>query len=692
MKKRVSLVGLLALALVLLAGGSALALVTPRTQSHSQAVDVLFEPESGYLYYKIYRHARTDDFNVDFQELCSVQVNASGDVVASSCASGDDSVENVQPDVNSSKYVVFKDRGDVQDYREYYYLVTQGPSSYANYSGNPEDYYIAAAFPPNQTRHGSYTEFTGACTGCHGLHSAQSSQKLLKGATVTDLCGTCHDGSVSKYDEVRGKVLMEGGKYAPAPAGPFGKQLADNLGTGFDPDSGYGWASSVHNVFRAGGPVWAYVYVAPGSGFRPAGQSSNQPSYGSGTDFSPIGWGSQFSCISCHEPHNRPQNFRLLRNDIADKASGAGDHGGNLKVRGLSETGTTTKGSELWPQAYSDHGSIDGSTVYISQTKFLSGTAKFCSQCHRAFYNRSIRMVDDRVLTSMFTVGSTPPADQPDIRTYFRELMKLYANGIPTQAQVNNHNTTYSSQWTKVKNACSTCHAIVAEVSDTTKSSNQDVVLTDTIFSPTRFVYIGWSTGNRMLDTGANAGLASVMGAGHRHPTEVAAHAVRISGKVIEQSTADPLGEIQVRVKPGPVNVGVPLEGRYSAPNSSSIIDLDYSTNKVVCLTCHMAHGSRTGVNDSENWVIWYTGDKWLESAYNQLNGVNGLLDADGDGTPDCADYNLNGTCDAGEFPVSQSTAGYWRNTSTTPAQGVSTVLARFSPFASVCYRCHSTK
>ncbi len=706
--RRTRLIASLGLAtlFVLAVAGSAAAKVVPKTQSHSQAVDVLFEPTlSGGGTYKVYRHQRTDDGNVDFQLLGSVTVDGAGNISSQSCnTDGPTCFEVVQPDVNSSKYVVFHDGNDagspVQDYREYYYLVTEN----VNFNIATDDitqYNVVSAFPPNQTRHGSYTEFTGACTGCHGLHSAQSNQKLLKGPTVADLCGICHDGSVSKYDVVRGKVLMENNNYAPEPAGPFGKQLIDdNAG---DPNAGYNWASSVHNIYRAGVNNWATVYFAPGTGFRP---NTNQPdvtkaTYGSGTDFSPIGWGNQLSCISCHEPHNKPMNFRLLRNDIADGANGDGTPAAPLAVRGLSETGVAPAGTALWPQAYSDFNSVVGGQVYISQTKFLANTAKFCSQCHRAFYNKSIRVVDDRVLTSMFNVANVSNTTvQGQIRAFFRDLNSLYATGVPTSSAVNallggaNH--------TAVTNNCSGCHRIVAETIEADGSASE-VVITNNANEAWK-VYVGWTTGNRNLDRGSGALLSSVMGKGHRHPTEVPAHRVRLSGKVIDlplnACSGPPVGpaeptycQKQIRVKPGPVNVGVPLEGRYAGDSTSIFTDFEYTNNAVVCLTCHMAHGSRTGVNDSARWTSWFVGDKYLESGYDNA-GLNGLIVNNSCSSGYAVDYNNDGdSTDPDEgCAAKNAVSGYWRNVATTPASGVSTVLARFAPMASVCFRCHSTQ
>lgn len=641
--KRLKLIiglGFVAISLLAIAG-SAFAQVKPRTQSSSGAVDVLFIPSGGNTHYQVYRHKRVNDYNVTFEYVGQVQVDANGDIVAQSVPGSGDSFITVQPDVNSSKYVVFQDRNDIVDWEEYYYLVTEG-TSYQNYDGLPENYLVVAAFPPNQTRHGSYTEFTGACTGCHGLHSAQSNEKLLKGPTASDLCGTCHDGTVSKYDEVRGRVQI-GSNWAPAPAGPFGAQLP-----GGDPENkGTAWASSVHNVYNSDQTqAHARVWQAPGSGFNNAATGNT----GSGTDFSQVGWNNWLSCISCHEPHNKFVNFRLLRNDINDKKTGDGDQpAGGIAIRGVSETGKVPAGDGLWPQAYTDFGSIVGGQVYISQTKFLANTARFCSQCHRAFYNEAVRTADDRVISKHIDSGLVNPGSgESAIRAYFNGLIGLGPAQNPP------------SPPTAVSSYCGTCHKIIYQ------NNNGETVITT---GPNWAVYLGWTTGNANLATGDGADMNNVMGAGHRHPTQVPARRILFSGKAIEGTFAPngyiTTGKIQPRVKPGPVNVGVPLElpsERQTNGLGDPTDPAGYAYYDVVCLTCHMAHGSRAGINDSSN--PWLPSDKKLESAY--LNG------------------DLNGTTGAIQHPVSM----YYRTSS---GSGVSSVLARFTPMASVCYRCHST-
>lgn len=742
--------------------------VSPKTQSGAGRVDTLFEPlDCEYAgtgvtactqTYRVFRNARADDRS--FTAVGTVTINVYGDtpweVASTSIVDAVyDSFTTVQPDINSSRYLVFRDRKDVTDYEEYHYLVTYADGSTADdirqpmpdqYGSTLASYVVMGAFPPNQTRHGSYTEFTGACTGCHGLHSARSQQKLLKGSTATDLCATCHDGTGSKYDEYRGMVHLVTSNpgasiFAPAPAGPFGNWMKAGI------DDNY--ASSAHPVYRADGAVTKAVYEAPGSGFRGSATGNT----GSGTDFSQVGWNNLLSCVSCHEPHNRSRSFRLLRNDINDKKLGDGDNAASLRVRGVSHVNTAgvsagVSGSTLWPPAY-DRSTVNGTVYYVSQTKLLNDSARFCSQCHRAFYNNSTRYVDSRVLDRMFSFrhNSGPPQDQdyfglggaggtnPEYRhrsvtitgsvyvanvTYdtaaiwqdyryasaqaIRDWWYTFSNeevsngGQLTASQVvylRDADPWFKFAWDEQKILCGSCHAWAIQTSDgedlwirppDTSGPQTYLIINHTRVTegygsprPERWIRTGWGTGNAGLDTASGASSGNVFGSGHRHPTDVPAYTVAYSGKVVEgtlrsDGTVDYDETVNnlFRLKDGPVNIGMHLEG---AQVSTSVYR--YVQNKVVCLTCHMAHGSRvassvsttvyTAVydyssgawsNNAGGWwsIDWFTGDKDLPSAYT--------------GAP------------AGGYTTS---TGYSTNVDTTK-------LARFAPFASVCYRCHSAK
>lgn len=236
--------------------------------------------------------------------------------------------------------LVFTDT-DVENFKEYYYYVTDG-----EFTGDLRDYIVAGAFPPTQTRHGNFTEHTNACTACHGLHSSPSRErglgKLWKAPTSIDLCRSCHDGSGSKYDEVNGLVRLDvtWAVYTSALAGPFGPALGGEI-VSVNP-------TSVHSI----GAVT--INQAPGSGAPSA----------------PETWLNQLSCSSCHEPHNKYRNYRILRGSIHS--------GRHIRVRGFSEVAWTAP---------------DRSDAATNQ-EYIGGINDFCGQCHTYFNDERLGVVD----------------------------------------------------------------------------------------------------------------------------------------------------------------------------------------------------------------------------------------------------------------------------------------------------------
>lgn len=486
-------------------------------------------------------------------------------------------------------YMYYLDTG-VLDYAEYYYFVrasTDPAWPEDSVTGQVyiplEDYVVARAFPPGQTMHGEFTEFTGACTGCHGLHSAPVG-KLIKGRTITDLCGSCHDGSGSKYDMVMGRVRTGASwaSYTSNPAGAFGTQLKNVAGAPV--------MKSVHNVYREGftadgsvAATAAQYWQAPGSTYL----VKPQPDPGT--------WTGSFTCAGCHEPHNRYNNFRLLRGDFnvggyQFPADGAPPRT-QIVVRGVSEVNLDFPG-----------GGQSSSRYLAASSSSPTGAAitDFCTGCHRVFAGP-------------------------------------YNEKMPTlTAGQDYHDPRYDNVYD---------------------------------YDPT-----GTNADNDALDIAGTHGFK-------RHMMAMpATNALLFGGdRIIDPGRTGPTGN-QARLvdwNGGNINRYVPLEGQYTDDGESSNGN-EYARNKVVCLTCHLAHGSMASAGGAGP-----NGDALhLEVAYknNKLNRTEIM--------PDQFENDSGSGYELGRSPVS----GYLHNRNNGVIYGSSSVLSRFEPFASACWRCHSTK
>ncbi len=310
----------------------------------------------GQYYWDVYRHDRTNGRNFVKVGSCWVSRLADGTTYVAAGQAGSQCSWD-----KKYRYVVFKDTG-LLNYEEYYYLVALRSEGFSMAWLN--QYAVTAAFPPSQTRHGNYSEYTNACNACHGLHSSKF-KKLLKGPTVTDLCGTCHDGTGSKYDEVRGRVRLgdSWSKSAYAPAGPFGDRLKGGSGV---------ITTSVHNVLRSTDgqelngsnelPGSDRIWQAPGSGWLAEVRAAGDTPLDLGISND---WGSQLVCSSCHEPHNRAKNYRILRGVVNDRTY--------ILVRGVSEV--DRNGSDASPDR-GEWGGGDVNSPVLSRamyTRYLTG-------------------------------------------------------------------------------------------------------------------------------------------------------------------------------------------------------------------------------------------------------------------------------------------------------------------------------
>lgn len=618
--------------------------------SYTTTVAVMFTPKNGLREYAVYKYnlsGASGPFDPilwkrTFDKVSSCKVAATVDsnlgVVTDLYKDASCTDSNWQID-NTYKYVKYID-SNVSAYKEYYYFVDDDQSG----TGLPGDssshdlnkYVITPAFPPTQTRHGNYSEYTNACNACHGLHSSKH-VKLLKGPTSTDLCGTCHDGTGSKYDEVRGYVRTgpSWSSKAYAAAGPFGDRLKQ--GSGIE-------TTSVHNVMRVD---WQYVgennpqgdsvdaskvlsnsariWQAPGFYYR-NGDDANR-------------W---LGCINCHEPHNKFRNYRLLRGQIEGRK--------NIVVRGVSAT-------DVLSENVNDRGNWQSRYMY---TKYLSGgndtdgyandpsgrggtmggVVSFCTACHRSFAvepnsNSTLSSVDPSII---FAAPKSQNYDCPSGEC--EQKGNAYPGTVP------------------------------GSVYDTSSSTGR------------------------------------VPPGSHKHPVDVEAFLAPVIEGQIQSGgnicTPDPsasasgynvwtdssMTNVKSNCKQGRVlDPILPLEGTKGSPSAQQ----QYWKNNVVCLTCHVPHGSgserlevawkNNGLNDTQNGERdKITGYLWNRNVPDQ--SFMGSSEYQHPSSP--GQINPQWGTGSGRPELFVDNSPYWTQF------GFTSALARFNPFASACYRCHS--
>ncbi|GAV26226.1 hypothetical protein ciss_21590 [Carboxydothermus islandicus] len=142
-------------------------------------------------------------------------------------------------------------------------------------------YYTAFSAPNPVKIHDAFTKNTDACASCHSPHTARGAKLLLE-KTVFLTCGHCHDGSLGEIapDVIHGRVgitqISAGGLFTDFP------QNAEKSLSTHDPE----------------GTV--LITAAPGNNFNFSPDVEEIPA---------------MTCASCHNPHLRGENFRLLSED-----------------------------------------------------------------------------------------------------------------------------------------------------------------------------------------------------------------------------------------------------------------------------------------------------------------------------------------------------------------------------------------
>ncbi len=620
---------------------------------YDSEVVVMFTPKNGTKTYAVYRYnlagASTPFDSIlwkrTFDKVGECQVTASVDtqlgVVTSMSLGTCNSVDNTKYSWgtdNTYNYVKFSDR-NVEAYKEYYYFVDDSDSGYSggfpsNSSGiDLNKYVVAPAFPPIQTRHGNYSEYTNACNACHGLHSSKH-VKLLKAPTSTDLCGTCHDGTGSKYDEVRGYVRTgpTWSNRAFASAGPFGDRLKQGSGV---------QTTSVHNVMRVRSDLV--------TNDNPQGDSLNTSSVvaNSARIWQAPGFYSRngddskrwLGCINCHEPHNKNKNYRLLRGEFNDRK--------NIVVRGVSATNVYSNDANI-----NERGDWQMRYMY---TKYLSG-------------------------------------------------------GSDTNNNFTNNPAGRGGAMGGIVSFCTACH--VGFAVEPRANSTMSITDPSIIFAAPKSTNFDCGSGANCTDPypGTDPGSDRVPSGAHKHPVDVEAYLAPViegqissGGDICTPNPADSTGSITGYVygvwnsstnsvksgcKQGRVMDPIlPLEG----VDGSGSDKQGYWKNKVVCLSCHVPHGSgserievawkNNGLNDTTGGSRDnITGYLWNRDVNNQ--SFMGSSEYQHPSSPGQVSPQFGTGSQRPDLFV--DTSPYWTQF------GFSSALARFNPFASACYRCHS--
>ena len=248
---------------------------------------------------------------------------------------------DISDEAGKTEYSII--RGSLTPYTNYFVRIyaEEGP-------GGDTDYATVRVFPPGNNPHGYYKSNPDLCGNCHYTHSALG-PRLLSEVNADRMCVTCHDGTQSKYDVLRGKIR-----------GPVSEAVYKDSTTG----TVYGdiyratWFDSIAGPYGSveGSMVQQSVYVPTSR------HDLNIYNYAApGQNFENIETAdARLSCSSCHDPHGS-ENYRNLRP--------------NMNV--LNDANPPLINVEAY--AVTDSGYERENTVYVE------GAVEFCGACHSDF-------------------------------------------------------------------------------------------------------------------------------------------------------------------------------------------------------------------------------------------------------------------------------------------------------------------
>lgn len=185
---------------------------------------------------------------------------------------------------------------------------------------------IARAYPPDANPHGNYWDNPQLCQNCHAAHFGSGPKLILQDGS-TRLCITCHDGSQSKYDVLRGEFKGADGGLYQSIAGPYGNLEGVTVEQVYSP-------TSRHDLD-------IYLYAATGNNIEDIDVAD-----------------SHLSCASCHDPHGT-ENYRNLRENMHVSLDPSVPP---IKTEAYAVTNATSE-----------------------KTTYVQGAVEFCGSCHSDF-------------------------------------------------------------------------------------------------------------------------------------------------------------------------------------------------------------------------------------------------------------------------------------------------------------------
>jgi predicted CXXCH cytochrome family protein len=258
--------------------------------------------------------------------------------------------------------------------------------------------------------HGNFQNNTNACSNCHSTHNGQDEMLLMK-SSASDLCMTCHDGTLGFYNV-----------YKPSEAGVM-----------FSQDD----SASMH-------PVTSGLTESAAPGASTTAITTNS---GSLTNTS----SATFECSSCHNPHGSA-NDRLLSEKVAGNTYGKTY---NVNIVGYTETITKTGDIPLGQKAIKLDLVEDPAYADINSATGLSGLKIYKSN---GIYPESKQDASNPLIT-LAKIRDYKLNYSNFCASCHNDYLKSREDGARTQTLADGtHLYTHSTNSTKTGRGCVSCH------------------------------------------------------------------------------------------------------------------------------------------------------------------------------------------------------------------------------------------